>query len=223
MAHVPPIYDPKRSNAHPAFGLYFRRYAPFATFGFGFEGDNRGPSTATTVTSRTYGCVMFNKEGVFYWFSGSSGTQYRSFVWGLISAHAKVSMDVEVEASTRSNQVSFSASTAGSMPLLPKSPDIDSRVTALAEFSPQNLHIEGSVFGDSFPNAEVFVLCYRSKHTALLFDGRTTGGRNTGPIARLAGRGAAIWLGQFDRNFKLDDKGELARDDTTFATTLPSP
>lgn len=177
-----PVYDRARANAHPAFGLHFRRYAPFSTFGFGFEGDNRGPSTSLKATSRTYGCVMFNKVEVFYWFGGTSGTHRSTLLFGEIIGHSKVRMSVTTIPSTRAGQVIFKASTAGNMPLLPKTPDIDTSVYLAIE----------------------------------------TGGKNLGPISRLPGAGASIFLGQFDRNFSLNEKGELAQNYTTFATTLPT-
>ncbi|MET4235547.1 hypothetical protein ABIA85_008858 [Bradyrhizobium sp. LA6.10] len=217
-----PVYDRARANAHPAFGLHFRRYAPFSTFGFGFEGDNRGPSTSLKATSRTYGCVMFNKVEVFYWFGGTSGTHRSTLLFGEIIGHSKVRMSVTTIPSTRAGQVIFKASTAGNMPLLPKTPDIDTSVYLAIEFGSQTMHVEGSVFGDTFPNLEVFLHSYRSEHAALLLDGRTTGGKNLGPISRLPGAGASIFLGKFDRNFSLNEKGELAQNYTTFATTLPT-
>ena len=107
------------------------------------------------------------------------------------------------------------------MPLLPGTPDIDTRVNVGVEFGPSRMRIEGTVFGDNFLNLEVFLLCYRSQHTALLSDGRTTGGRNTGPIARLARIGSdMVFLDRFDRELKLDQKGELEKDYTTSPVTL---
>jgi hypothetical protein len=217
---MPPVFDPQRAQAHPPFGLYFRRYAPFDTFGFGFEGDKRsGPSTSLKDTSRTYGCLMFNRAEVFYWFAGTSGTHRDTLLWGRITGFSNVRMNVIVRPGEGPGRVDFTASTAGNMPLLPKTPDIDTRVSVLAEFRSDGVRIFGTAFGDTFPNLEVFLLCYRSGRTALLMDGRTSGGRNTGPLTRLPGAG--VYLGFFDRQLKLDGKGELAMNYTTFATDLP--
>jgi hypothetical protein len=47
------------------FVLVFRRYAPFAKFGFGFEGDQRtGPSISLLATARTIGIVHSIKEAL---------------------------------------------------------------------------------------------------------------------------------------------------------------
>ena len=49
------------------------------------------------------------------------------------------------------------------------------------------LRVQCDVFGDNFPNLEVFLTSPKSNFTALLIDGRTTGGRNFGPQTRLWG------------------------------------
>jgi hypothetical protein len=45
------------------FALYVRRYAPFHSFGGGFEGDGRGFSTSLQATSRTVGVATFGPRG----------------------------------------------------------------------------------------------------------------------------------------------------------------
>ena len=214
-----PAFDQERANRHPGFGLFFRRYAPFDTFGFGFEGDKRGPSTSIKASSRTYGCVMFNKAEAFYWFAGSAGTHYHSTVWGEIVGYSDVSMTVELRQNDRA--VDFSAATAGANPLVPKSPDIDTKVHCRFDFRTSGeMKVDVQSFGDTFPNLEIFIFCFRSGNAALLIDGRTTGGRNTGPMTRLAGRGAQRYLGRSERTLKLTDQGLLDKNYTTFDTTL---
>jgi hypothetical protein len=206
----------------PTYGLYFRRYAPFATFGFGFEGDKRSTaSTSLKATSRTYGWVMFNQFEIVHRFADSSGTHYHSSVWGEIVGHSKVSMAVVRSSLAGPGLIEFTASTAGSNPLVPKSPDIDTTVTARFDFGqPKFMHISGEVFGDNFPNLEVFLLCYRSSHAALLIDGRTTGGRNTGPMTRLSGAHSRQSLGRLSGTLLLNENGELVRDYTAPPTTI---
>jgi len=119
------------------------------------------------------------------------------------------------------NFVDFSAATAGANPLVPKSPDIDTKVHCRFDFrTSREMKVDVGAFGDTFPNLEVFIICYRSNHTALLIDGRTTGGRNTGPVTRLAGRGAQRYLGRSERPLKLNEQGLLDINSTTFETTL---
>jgi hypothetical protein len=42
------------------FGLILRAYAPFKQFGVAFHGDNRGPTTSDSVTSRIKSWVEFD-------------------------------------------------------------------------------------------------------------------------------------------------------------------
>ena len=213
------VGDPR----YPNYGLYFRRYAPFSTFGVpSFEGDNRtGPSTSLKDTSRTYGCVMFNQFEIVYNFMGSSGTHYHSSVWGDIVGMAKVSGTVVRSRLAGPGLIEFEASTAGGNPLVPKAPDIDTFVTARFDFGSSGaLRVSGEAFGDNFPNLEVFLLCYRSGHTALLLDGRTTGGRRTGPMVRLPGTHRNQSLGRFNAMLNLNDRFELTNDSTTSPTTM---
>ena len=60
------------------YWLVFRRYAPFAEFGMGFEGDHRtGPSVSMNVTARTIGTVPFARGAVGAVTASSSGTDTR--------------------------------------------------------------------------------------------------------------------------------------------------
>jgi hypothetical protein len=215
---------------YPTFGLYFRRYAPFDTFGANplgmgqrFEGDKRtAASTSLKASSRTYGIVMFNRNGIVYQISGSSGTEIHPLLWGDIVGMAKVAMTVVRTTLAGPSLFEFTASTAGANPLVPKSPDIDTIVKARVDFgTPGLLRLDGEAFGDNFPNLEVFLLCYRSTHTALLIDGRTTGGRDTGPYTRLFGSHSGHSLGRFSVSLGLNQKGELASDYRSSPTTLP--
>jgi hypothetical protein len=220
---------PIAAKEPPAFGLYFRRYAPFETFGGGFQGDGRdGPSTWEGATSRTYGIVLFNRLGIITrfgsppgLFAGTSGTHYHSTVWGDIVGHATISATLVDHRLAGAGQVGFSASTAGANPLVPKSPDLDTFVVARLDFSdPKFMEISGEAFGDDFPNLEVYVKCYTSDHAALLLDGRTTGGRNTGPATRLFGSHANQSLGKLKGVLVLTEDGTLERDYVTSATTM---
>ena len=218
----------------PVFAFWFRRYAPFDTFGggtgFEFEGDYReGPSTSPKATSRTYACLFFNRKEILYGFSGASGTRfvgYAAWTGGLLgirlameilnsdvkgtTAHANVSLDVDEQNSP--GVVAFTAKTAGSMPLLPGTPNIDTLVKARFNFnSPKILIAEGEVFGDDFPNGEVY-LDSGSRHSALLVDFRTKGWQSTGPVTSLFGSHSDQSLGKFSAHLPLNDNGELAAD-----------
>ena len=235
------VFDRERAIRHPGFALYFRRYAPFETFGYlpllnmssRFEGDNRSASTSLNVTSRTYGAVFFDQEGVFYHFANADATKTQFDPWGVfrapwepstITGHAHVAMAVDQDSTMFPGEFSFSASTAGAMPLLPNSltPDINTFVNVTADFHFQNvLRINGEVFGDNFPNLEVFVICLRSRQTALLLDGQTTGGRDSGPLWRLNSSNNKFLLGKFGATLPLSIRGELESSYVARPSTLP--
>ena len=215
---------------YPTFGLYFRRYAPFDTFG-GFiagqrnEGDKRTTaSTSLKVTARTYGFVMFNQAGIVEFHAGTTGTTFHPLFFADIFGIAKVSTTI-VDHTLFHGPRTFllSASTASPWPLTPAAltPDINTIVNVFVDFSSGvSLSVSGEVWGDNFPNLEVFLVCYRSMHTALLIDGRTTGNRDFGPLLRLRGTNEDCSLGKFYLNWALNKKGEAVLDSTVKPTTL---
>jgi hypothetical protein len=215
---------------YPVFGLHFRRYAPFAKFGranpltmgFGyFAGDDRGVSTSLQNTSRTYAAVMFNKSGVVHQFAGSSGTEFHPAIGSVIKGMAVVKSNLVRTKLEGPSLFEFRASTAGGNPLVPGAPDIDTFIDARIDFGmAKRLRVSGHVYGDDFPNLEVFLICYRTGRTALLVDGQTEGGRNTGPMGHLLGDGADNLLAVFRGDLPLDDEGRLARSSTVEPKTI---
>lgn len=182
------------------YTLVFRRYAPFATFGGGFEGDCRaGPSTCLTDTARTIGLVDFSPGKVGNMKASTSGTAFHLFGTTVGNWIGKYNSDITAAvtpSTTTVDRVRFTAHTAGANPMIPFAPDIDTFVDIDAVFREKSLDITGAVRGDNFPNAEVFILDARGK-AVLLFDFTTDGGRNTGPLTRLMGDHAAQCLGTF--------------------------
>jgi hypothetical protein len=214
-------FDPDKLREHPAYALFFRRYAPFATFGVpNFRGDNRLASTSLTATSRTYGCVIFNQYEILYDFRGSSGTHHVSPVGLDAEMMAEVSGSVVRKRTAGPGIIEFEANTAGANPLVPGSPDIDTFVTAQISFGKAlQMRISGEVFGDNFPNLEVFLRCYRSTRSAMLLDARTTGNRRSGPVTRLAGAHRSQSLGRFSAELPLHN-GQLTTDYSTGPTVM---
>lgn len=207
------MFDPR----YPVYILFFRRYVPFGRFGrvqpytlgFGgyFEGDDRGVSTSLKATSRTYCTVYFNRFGPVYDFAASSGTAFHSVLFGVIRGMADVKHAVTRTTLTGPDLFEFEASSSGRDPLTPIAPNIDTFVKARVDFGSLNfLRISGQVRGDDFPNLEVF-LVDPSRKTALLVDGRTDGGRNTGPLFHLWGSGSGVVLAGFNASLPLDKKG----------------
>jgi hypothetical protein len=197
-----------------AFLVVFRRYAPFNQFGFGFEGDHRsGPSTSLSDTARTIGWVAFDHGTVGSPVSKSSGTEFTGggdWLRKLLGRHySTVKCRISNQVTGKSS-VAFTAATAGANPMVPViAPDIDTYLDFRADWVGTNLRFQGTVRGDSFPNAEVFVLDARSTG-CLLFDGRTSGGRNSGPVTRLSGSHENHRLGTFNCTVGTTPEGYLS-------------
>jgi hypothetical protein len=195
------------------YAFFFRRYAPFESFGLGFEGDSRsGASTSLTATARTIGALNFAPGSVGELTGTSSGTTYTGFgarVSQLLGRyHSKVTSSVSVK--TRSTDcVRFTAQTAGANPMIPGAPDIDTYVDVEILFRPKALVISAAVRGDDFPNCEVFVTDSKGR-ACLLLDFATSGGRNTGPMTRLAGDNATQVIGSFSKRVPLLGGGVFA-------------
>ncbi len=193
------------------FVLVFRRYAPFSKFGFGFEGDNRtAASVSMQATARTIGIVPFGPGHIGSLASSSSGTEFLgggAWLRGVLGKHMSSVTSTETNKQTGPNFVSFTASTAGSNPMMGVvAPAIDTFIDFRAQWMPGSVHFVGAVRGDNFPNAEVFVLDQNGRG-CLLFDGRTSGGQNTGPMTRLAGGHAKQVLGTFAISMSLTAAG----------------
>ena len=180
--------------------LFVRRYAPFKTFGLGFEGDFRdGPSTEMSADARTVGIAMFGPKGVESYTSHSTGSAWSPGAEVATRKHKRTYGDVQSKISKQKvngNTLSFTLYTEGANPLVPGAPDIDTFVDVEITFA-DAIHYKGKVRGDRFPNAEIFVV-ERGGRAIPLFDFRTGHGRNIGPFTRLFGAGKDNELGAFD-------------------------
>ena len=76
---------------------------------------------------------------------------------------------------------------AGANPLVP-SADIDIHLDLSAKVNGNQACYTGSMTGDKFPNAEVFVV-NREDQATMLETFQTSGGRQTGPYLYLPGNG----------------------------------
>ena len=206
-----PEKDKKEKVPIPLFALHFRRYAPFKTFGVpSFEGDTRKTaSTSLQATSRTHGAVLFNQLGILNQIGRSSGTRDANLVLTFLDRKAMATVSISATRSDIAGPglLGFTAKTAGSNPLVPLSPDIDTRVKITMEWgSGMMMRIRGKVAGDDFPNLEVFIHCYGSKKSALLVDGRTDRGGRTGPFS-LPGSGGHLC--SFNASIPLNNQGHF--------------
>lgn len=196
--------------------LMVRRYAPMKSFGGGFEGDGRaGASTSLTATARTSASVGFSLAGVASSTGGSSGTSYvgpweclkdtRLSRWvGSKMAGVRVTLS---NVRTTATSVNFTVYSEGANPMVPGAPDIDTFVDFEARLQSDRALFRGTVRGDGFPNAEVF-LVDPAGNTLLLLDFRTKSG-DAGPFTRLMGSGAGNKLADFSQTVALGRDGTL--------------
>lgn len=106
-----------------AYALYVRRYAPFRSFGGGFEGDSRGFSTSPAATSRTVGVVTFGPQKT----TGAKGVSDGSAYVGPYEVRKKLPLgkintsvgqvNVAITGETSSpGRLSFTVYTEGNLP-----------------------------------------------------------------------------------------------------------
>jgi hypothetical protein len=206
-AKIPSEAGRERRGTLMQYVLWVRRYAPFYTFGGGFEGDGeRGPSASEYVTARTIGCVIFGRRGIGKPVGSSSGTDH--WLWPGDRVFADVRAKVTVQTRAHST-LRFILHTEGSNPLVPGiSPDIDTDVHITVNMSDAGLALEGQVKGDDFPNAEVFITDEK-RGAVLLFHYETTGGAISGPATHLMGSHSGQSLGGFVKRISLNGDGSI--------------
>ena len=106
-----------------SFTLYVRSYAPFKTFGMGFHGDNRGPTTRLSATSRLWLAVDLDPVSgtVAVLDKGTSGTKHV-----LSSTVSYATAGVRVTSWIAGHWLRINLHLYGSNPALqPASPNID--------------------------------------------------------------------------------------------------
>ncbi len=169
--------------------IYMRSFAPWALFGPEppicpancFYGDNRLFSTSLSATARITGILSFWMPGVLgrrYAFSDPS----RDTNGNTLTARPTISAGPASSASGYKLHMEF----AGSNPLVTPSPDINTKLDFTPVFSSQQICYSGHLYGDAFPNAEVFAVGSGGRATMLLTFA-TSGDPNTGPLIYLPG------------------------------------
>jgi hypothetical protein len=160
--------------------LYVRSFAPWATFGGGFSGDNRGFTTVhdNSVTSRITGIVKFHLAPVTI----TSATAYSDPSHHPLRGTATGSPRIAATVSG----IKMNVKLAGANPLVPHAPDIDVKLDMAVDATLYQTVYRGNLYGDAFPNAEVFVVDSKDRAT-MLHTFTTSGGRETGPVELLPG------------------------------------
>lgn len=186
--------------------LNLRSYAPFAQFGGGFEGDSRGPSTSTAVTSRIAVSLIFNPQSgkVGKPRATSSGTTYLPLNWRDM-AEPRVTL---ISAVKVTNGISLRLDLAGSNPLLRRiAPDIDLHATMSFTIAEGYFRVLAQLTGDRFPNAEMFVTDERGQ-ARMLMTYETTSGPFSGPAFALPGNGR-LPMNSICIGFPVDGRGRF--------------
>jgi len=168
-------------NAPKQETLYVRAFAPWKTFGGGFSGDNRSFTTSRdkSLTSRITGMVTFLLPELTISLQTAYSDPSHHPALGTKTATPTISANATAE--------KLHIEIAGSNPLgRGTAPDIDVKLDMVVRTNHPNACYSGLLYGDAFPNVEVFVV--NSKDQATMLDTFTTsGGRNSGPLVYLPG------------------------------------
>jgi hypothetical protein len=214
-----PVAQGQQGNQPDAqFSATARRFAPFYTFGGGFEGDAK----SRHITMSNEGQGGFTTDP-----NATSRTSMTVKVDGLLlesAGHADLSSNVyfdavdraDVAVTDKSQAVSamdgeIDAVSAGANPLVPFAPDIDTSLRFSYELKPGALELQGNVWGDRFPNAELLVTDH-SGATVTLGDFQTERGAKSGVFSLVgdAPRTPAFDLVPFHAEIPLDANGDFA-------------
>jgi hypothetical protein len=180
--------------------LYVRSFAPWPFFGieapwqpclsYCFQGDNRSFTTnrssttspAPRTTSRITGIVQFWMPGAelgsTYTFSDASFDIYGNTATG--------SPTISAAPTSPSSGYVLHMEFAGSNPLYPGSPDINTKLNFTPSLSSGQICLAGHLYGDAFPNAEVFLVNSLGQ-SSMLLTFATPGDPNSGPVIYLPG------------------------------------
>ena len=178
------VDDGGRCEAVSDYSLSVRSYAPFQRFGGGFEGDARGPSTSSLVSSRIAVRLVFNPQTgrIGKPAATSSGTTFLP-----LGTSAMGEPRATLARADRLDQGFLIAlDVAGANPLVLGAPDIDLHVNLRIALNVGSLSVVTSLRGDRFPNAEVFITDGAGR-SQMVVTYETSGGAVTGPTFRLPG------------------------------------
>jgi hypothetical protein len=161
--------------------LYVRSFAPWKKFGAYpplcfwncYSGDDRGFTTSRSVTSRINGIIQFLLPSM----QAVSQRVYSDPSHDILGRTAIGDPSMSVTSGGGSLHMEM----AGPNPLAPASPDIDTKLDISLKVSPGQACFTGHLYGDAFPNAEVFVVNSKDQAT-MLHTFQTTGGQVTGPL-----------------------------------------
>jgi hypothetical protein len=195
------LFDP--SEGRPCeYYVYMRRFAEPESFGGGFSGDNRRAGASLDATSRTSGSFILETDGRGTVLNVCSDPTHH--VTGLTgTAHPTATLVNGISEENGKPFITFT--TAGSNPVVPGSPDIDSRLDLQAEEDSRSITLSGTLSGDPFPSGEVFIVDSRG-NSVLLTSFMSPFDATTGPFIYLPGSGDST-LASFQVNVPKGEGG----------------
>lgn len=165
-----------------AITVHLRSYAPFVSFGGGFSGDARGPTTDLNVSSKAAVAVAI--DPTTGQFCSCSVTRAYSHYGRRGSDKSRFSASAVPNARVTQRDGKIFIDMTNSNPLVPGAADIDINAKLIIG----NGTIDWYVSGDGFPNAELFIIDSQGRAT-MLDTFETNAGATTGPYTRLPGHG----------------------------------
>lgn len=165
-----------------------------------------GFTTDPNATSRT--SMTVEVDGLLLDSAGHADLSSNVYFDAVDRAHVAVT-DKSQAASAMDGEIDVVS--AGANPLVPFAPDIDTSLRFSYELKPGALELQGNVWGDRFPNAELLVADH-SGATVTLGDFQTKGGAKLGVFSLVgdAPRTPAFDLVPFHAEIPLDADGDFA-------------
>ncbi|UKB84404.1 hypothetical protein LF887_01775 [Chryseobacterium sp. MEBOG06] len=146
------------------YPIYIRAFAPFKTFGMGFDGDgeNRGYTTSLSATSRLSQSYIMDPSTHKYTNLVTKSDPSHHPIFGTKTASddkGSVSDFIYKVNKDGSNTISWTSTMAGHNPLIPLSPNINvkTKFSLTENTKTGTLDIMAQQFGDRFPAAETFI------------------------------------------------------------------
>jgi hypothetical protein len=163
--------------------VYVRRFASPDNFGGGYHGDNRQATTSLGVTSRVSGNFILWRDGTGTALNVCSDPS--QFMNEEPKTGQPMASLINGTSLVDGNPI-ITFSTAGSNPLVSHSPDIDTRLDLEVAEGSQSITLSGTLRGDPFPDAEVFIADSRG-NSVMLDSYMTPLNPLTGPYVWLIG------------------------------------
>ena len=185
--------------------LLFKRYVPFKIFGVGTKGYSGNDRVSADIhgEAKTWGRVEIDTQSMKVGEVKAWSNETTQMNWdGTPGARATATPPIELKLDVYEGLAKrVIVHTGGKNPHTPAiaTPDIDTFLDVKLFRDGDTIKISGSLYGDPFPNAEVFVESKSFKNNDLLGHFVTTGGDRTG-VLKIFGVNRDM-LAQFDKTY----------------------